>query len=146
MGPVFVSSYPRLRMAKGWDAFILGCHYYQHIFVPCIFNIFETKQKTGNPTLTWITFLKTTHKPPESSTNETWLHGSPCFIFTRCKTHGTNLCHCNLPGSLCLNHEGLQLHVLGCRLQSCSPELWRNKLTRRIVSQPDVMGSPRRTN
>lgn len=72
------------------------------------------------------------------------LCGFPCFIFTRCKTHGPNLCHRSLPGSLHLNHQRLQLHILGCCLQCCSQELRRNAHTCRLVSQPVWWGSPGR--
>lgn len=39
---------PQAWSGKGWNAFILRCHYYHHMFNYCIFNIFKAKQKTGD--------------------------------------------------------------------------------------------------
>lgn len=107
-------------LSKAWDDEKMKCFHFRisllstwlnqenNMFISCILNI---KQRKGcmNPSLPshhGQPSLKIAHvKPPESKANKTQFHGVSCFVFTRCKTHGPNLCHCNLPGSRHLNHQ-----------------------------------------
>lgn len=135
VSPVFASqltSYPRLGVVRGWNAFILGWRCYQHMFISCIF---QKKSKTGDPTLPWITSLKTAHQAPWVQCKQHSAPKLPLFhIHTMQNTWDKfmSLQFAWQPAFKSPRFAALRFRVSFAAL--CQ-ELWRNKLTRRIVSQ-----------